>query len=173
MYRQKRGPTVQRGLPRPRYSLPVVGVPLDGEIRPVLQTPRPPYALESPTFRFAAVAALAGRLPLGAGREPILAVLLAARIADAAANPATLSPSVRKARAAAAQQWLSATCPDGKVRAACAALADASVAADRDVAAAALVKVMEVTDGFLDTAARSELRGLLAAFRQTNAGHPE
>ncbi|HKS06660.1 MAG TPA: hypothetical protein VJR92_10140 [Gemmatimonadaceae bacterium] len=134
----------------------------------MLRPPQPPYALESPAFRFPAIAALAGRLPLGAGREPILAVLLAARIAGVVTDPGTLSPSVRKARAAAAQQWLSATCPDGKVRAACVALADASVAADRDVAAAALVKVMEVTDGFLDSASRSELRGLLDMFKQTN-----
>jgi hypothetical protein len=139
----------------------------------VLRPPQPPYALESPAFRFPAIAALAGRLPLGAGREPVLAVLLAARIAGSLANPDTLTPSVRKTRAAAAHQWLSATCPDGKVRAACAALADASVAADPGVAAAALARVMEVTDGFLDPPARSELRGLLDLFKQTDFGQAE
>ena len=139
----------------------------------MLQPPRPPYALESPSFRFPAIAALAGRLPLGAGREPILAVLLAARIADVVTTPDALTPAVRKSRAAAAQQWLSATCPDGKVRAACVALADASISADGDAAARALVKVMEVTDGFLDGAARSELRALLDVFQKTNSRNGE
>jgi hypothetical protein len=135
------------------------------EIRRVLRTPRPPYALESPRFPFPALAGLAGRLPLGAGREPVLAVLLTARIASGTGSATTLSAPARKARAAAANQWLSATCPDTKIRAACAALAETSVTDDRTATANALAKVMEVTDGFLDAAARTELRAMLAVFQ--------
>jgi hypothetical protein len=126
----------------------------------VLRTTPPPYSLETPSFRFPALAALAGRLPLGSGRETALAVLLSARVAEGALTPGLLSASVRKARGAAAHQWLAATCPDAKVRAACTALVEAAATGDRAAIGKAVTRVMDVTAGHLDAAARSELRQL-------------
>jgi hypothetical protein len=131
----------------------------------VLKTPPLPYALTPPSFRFPALAALTGRLPLGAGREAVMAVLLSARIAGDADGSSPISAGARRARAAAAHQWLAASCPDARIRAACTALTDASVAGDPAALAEALARVMEVTAGYLDAGARSELRDLGNTFR--------
>jgi hypothetical protein len=45
----------------------------------------PPYALEPLSFRFAALAALAGRAPIGGQREVALATYVVARLAHDAA----------------------------------------------------------------------------------------
>lgn len=65
-----------------------------------------PYTLEPLRFSFPALAALAGRLPLGGGREVALAALLTARLAQGASADAPLPPGDRAARAAAAKVWL-------------------------------------------------------------------
>lgn len=65
-----------------------------------------PYALEPLRFPFPALAALAGRLPLGGGREVALAALLTARLAQGVTTGAGLSPTERAARAAGAKVWL-------------------------------------------------------------------
>jgi hypothetical protein len=130
----------------------------------VLRPPPPPYSLAPTDFRFPALAALGGRLSLGAGREAVVAVLLAARLAAGAVPATPLSRELRAARAAAAVQWLGATCPDARVRSACVAVADAS-AADAPLAiASALAKVIEVTSTHLDPAARAELTTLARIF---------
>ena len=46
-----------------------------------------PYSLESLAFPFPALAALAGRLPLGGGREVALAAMLVARLAHGLHGP--------------------------------------------------------------------------------------
>src|SRR5512140_2779209 len=92
----------------------------------MLQPPAPPYALTAPAFRFPALAALAGGLPVGAGREAALAVLLVARLATGALPEGPLSRALRARRATAARHWIGATCPDVRVRGACLALADAT-----------------------------------------------
>ncbi|HVT38077.1 MAG TPA: hypothetical protein VHE78_03470, partial [Gemmatimonadaceae bacterium] len=66
----------------------------------------PPYALATPVFPFRALALLAGRSPLGGPRETALATLIAARLAAAAAPPASLSGAIRAARAEAARAWI-------------------------------------------------------------------
>lgn len=65
-----------------------------------------PYSLEPLRFPFPALAALAGRLPLGGGREVALAALLTARLAQSVAADGALSPADRAARASGAKVWL-------------------------------------------------------------------
>lgn len=65
-----------------------------------------PYALETLRFPFPALAALAGRLPLGGGREVALASLLVARLAQGVAAGESLPAAERASRAAGAKVWL-------------------------------------------------------------------
>ena len=65
-----------------------------------------PYALEPLRFPFPALASLAGRLPLGGGREVALAALMTARLARGVLTSDTLHPGERVTRAAAAKVWL-------------------------------------------------------------------
>lgn len=65
-----------------------------------------PFALEPLRFPFPALAALAGRLPLGGGREVALAALMTARLAQGAAAGDPLHPADRASRATAAKVWL-------------------------------------------------------------------
>ncbi len=65
-----------------------------------------PYALEPLRFPFPALASLAGRLPLGGGREVALAALMTARLAQGVAAGFALHPGERTTRAAAAKVWL-------------------------------------------------------------------
>lgn len=65
-----------------------------------------PYSLESLTFPFPALAALAGRLPLGGGREVALAAMLVARLALGLKGPETMNAPDRVARAASSKVWL-------------------------------------------------------------------
>jgi hypothetical protein len=132
----------------------------------VLQPPSsPPGAVQTIRFRFPALAALAGQLPVGAGREAALAALLSARMAAGAALPSPLPAALREVRAAAARHWLQGSCPDAKVRAACSALAEATAGDAPEGVASALARVMEVTAPNLDTAARLEFGTLIAVFR--------
>lgn len=65
-----------------------------------------PYALEPLRFPFPALAALAGRLPLGGGREVALAALLTARLSQGVAIGELLPPAERASRASGAKVWL-------------------------------------------------------------------
>jgi hypothetical protein len=65
-----------------------------------------PFALETLRFPFPALASLAGRLPLGGGREVALASLLTARLALSVSTGDSLPPADRASRAAAAKVWL-------------------------------------------------------------------
>jgi len=56
-------------------------------------------------------------------------------------------------------------CPDAKVRAACAAVADSSARDDPGEVSRALQRVMEVTAPHLDAAARLELATLASDLR--------
>ncbi|WP_411278460.1 hypothetical protein [Gemmatimonas sp.] len=65
-----------------------------------------PYALEPLRFPFPALASLAGRLPLGGGREVALAALMTARLAQGVMTGDALHLGERVTRAAAAKVWL-------------------------------------------------------------------
>jgi hypothetical protein len=124
----------------------------------------PPYALAAPVFPFRALAALAGRAPLGGPREIALATLIAARLAAGAAPPVLLALPLRAARAEAARLWLTSVALPASVRVALLKLVDASAADDARAIATALAKVTEVTAPQLDRRARSELARLGSTF---------
>jgi len=122
----------------------------------------PPYALAPLSFRFAALATLAARAPIGGQREVALATYVAARLAHDAIPPRTLPQDVRAERAVAARAWLSSLALPTSVRTPVAKLVDVS-AADTPTIAAALRNVMAVTAAYLDSGARSELTSLAGA----------
>jgi hypothetical protein len=124
---------------------------------------KPPYALASTSFRFAALASLAGRAPLGGQREVALAVYLAARLAHDALPDRCISSDTRKERASSARHWLSMLAlPTPSLRSSVAKLIDASAGAPVD-ASDAIENVMAVTAQYLEPAARSELDHLAKA----------
>lgn len=123
----------------------------------------PPYALAPTSFRFAALAALAGRAAIGGHREVALAVYVAARLADDMRTDHGIAPAVRAERAGHARTWLSALAPlPTTVRPAVQKLIDATAGAPPAAAAAARA-VIAVTADFLDSAARLELDQLANA----------
>lgn len=122
-------------------------------------TARPPYAVAPNVFPFPALAALAGKAPLGGPREIALACLVGARLASGCIEP-VIPAAERGARAAAARSWLgSLNLPPG-IRNAVTRVADASTGDSGSAVAAALLKVMEVTAGQVDGHARLELQRL-------------
>ena len=127
-----------------------------------LQVSLPPFALAPASFRFPALASLAARSALGAGREANLAVLLTARVAEGVLTPG-LPRAARAVRAAAAAQWLSASCPDTKIRAACMSVVDATTADAREPVARTLTRLIEVNAPHLDGASKAELTALVRA----------
>ena len=117
---------------------------------------KPPYGLAPTPFRFAALAALAGRAPLGGRREVALATYLAARLVDDVLDENGLTPPVRAERAGNARTWLSTVALPAPVRQPLARLIDSS-AGGAAGASHALRAVIAVTADFLDRAARLEL----------------
>lgn len=130
--------------------------------------PLPPYAVAPSAFPFPAVAALAGRVPLGGPREAVLACFMAARLARDAMDTSggAVPPSLRQARSRGARAWLGALAVPAGVRGAVAKLIDASALDDPSAMRAPLNSVIGVTASYLDSAARSELDRLA----QTLAG---
>jgi hypothetical protein len=123
---------------------------------------QPPYALASTSFRFSALAALAGRAPIGGKREVALAAYVVARLAEDVAGDRGLSQPVRSERAGHAKHWLSTLALPAAMRPAFAVLADAS-AGDRSGLSQAIRGVIAATAGVLDSAARQELDQLAEA----------
>lgn len=118
----------------------------------------PPYALATPRFRFRALAALAGRSPLGGEREIALATLLAARLAIGALPPLRLPQGIRATRANGARAWFAALALPASVRAALARLVEATADMDCSTVEPALRLVLEATSPLLDAGAVAELR---------------
>jgi hypothetical protein len=118
-------------------------------------------------FRFRALAALAGRLPLGGSRELTTAVLVAARLARDAVVAPTLRDELRAARAQGARTWVSTLPVPADTRLAFAQVAQASAGPSREATAAALERLLAVADHALDARARGEVRQLIAAARAT------
>jgi hypothetical protein len=119
----------------------------------------PPFAVVPTSFRFPALAALAGRAPLGGQREVALAVYLVARMVDDTLPDRGLSAQTRTERASSARTWLSTVALPNTVRPALLKAIEAS-AGDPAEAGATLVDVTSVTANFLDAGARSELEQL-------------
>jgi hypothetical protein len=130
---------------------------------------KPPYALASTSFRFGALASLAGRAPLGGQREVALAVYVAARLADDVLPERGLSDEARVERAAGARHWVSMLAlPTPLVRASLVKLFDASAGTRADVAEA-LGNVITVTAQYLEPASRGELDQLAKALSAARA----
>lgn len=128
---------------------------------------QPPYALATTPFRFRALAALAGRLPIGGEREIALAAFVAARLAGASVGDRSLSDELRKARAVGARQWMGALTLPAATRTVVAQLADASTNGDREGLATCVDRLAAQVASVLDGASRTELRQLAAAIRST------
>ena len=140
---------------------------LRGTLSPV---PNPPYAVEPTTFRFAALAFLAGRSALGGQREVALATYLAARLAHDTHPERGVSHEARAERAAHAKNWLSTLVLPPNVRAALAQLVDASTGEPME-AATAVGEVVRATESFLDARARAELEQLAVALQSASVAN--
>ena len=127
----------------------------------------PPYALASPRFRFRALAALAGRSPLGGEREVALATLLAARLVVGALPPSPLPQPVRIVRANGARAWFAALAVPPLFRQSLTRLMDATTSVDGDGLEATLRSVIEVSAPHLDAPALTELREIIRVLVST------
>jgi hypothetical protein len=123
---------------------------------------RPPYVLDKPVFRFARLAAQAGRSPVGGGREVALAAYLSARLAHDCLPERGIDRETRSLRASAAGNWLSALTLAAPVRTAFSDLMATSGGAPAEVAVM-LRRVIAVTAQTLENGARLELERLAAA----------
>jgi hypothetical protein len=117
----------------------------------------------APRFPFPALAALAGRVPIGRGREVALACLMGARLASGALPPLPLPLDMRGERARAALGWLASLTLPAKLRAPLGRLYDATARPPGAELAAAVRAVTEAAAAHLDAAARGELERLAAA----------
>lgn len=122
----------------------------------------PPYALTPTTFRFRALAALAGRAPLGGGRETALASYVVARLAVGCLPDSSLPLEDRTNRAAAARTWLASLALPVPVRAPLVKVIESTRHDSRPAVGAALVTVADVAASYLDGPAVAELRELAA-----------
>jgi hypothetical protein len=120
-----------------------------------MRPPRHPFALDTPTFTFTALAALAGRAPIGGARDVAIVAFATARMADEV-RPGGLSADERQARAASARKWIATLALPEPVRKAFGELISATEQ-DGPATAEALRRVIEITGPQLDPASRSEL----------------
>lgn len=118
-----------------------------------------PYALEPLRFPFPALAALAGRLPLGGGREVALAALLTARLAQGVSAAETLAPTDRATRATAAKVWLASLALPATTRVPFARCVDATTGTPLQVAGA-LRSLVAAAGPHLDAPSVQELERL-------------
>jgi hypothetical protein len=116
-------------------------------------------------FPLRALAALAGRLPLGGDREVVMALLVSARLALGCTARSGLDATLRKARGAGARHWCGAMTLPATMRAAVLQVADASAGDSRDGVIASIERVIALSAGVLDAPSRSEMRQLLATLR--------
>jgi hypothetical protein len=106
------------------------------------------------------MAGLAGRLPLGGGREVVLALLAVARLASGLLPPDRLPLEDRQARSAAARIWLASLALPAALRVPLARVIDATTAGTMPTAGA-LRAVGAAAGGYLDGAASLEIERLV------------
>jgi hypothetical protein len=124
-----------------------------------VRPPRQPYALDTPTFAFAAIATFAAKASFGGPREIGLATYVTARMADDSVEQRQLPVEARRARAATARRWLSTLAVAEPVRRAFVELV-AATESERPEVGQAVRRVIEVTAGVLDAPSRAELERL-------------
>ena len=125
-----------------------------------MRTSVPKYAVAPIAFPFRALAAYAGRAPLGRGREVALACLMVARLS--APDPsAPLPAAIRAARAAGASRWFASLKIPSALRAPLTRVAAASARESAEELAEALGAVIGAARKHLDEASVSELEGVV------------
>jgi hypothetical protein len=125
-----------------------------------VSTPHLPFALAPIDFPFPALAGLAGRLPLGGGREVALAVLTVARLGTVLLPPEALPLEERQVRASAARVWLASLALPAPLRVPLARAIDASAAGAMPMASA-LRSLSAAASSYLDGSASLELDRLV------------
>jgi hypothetical protein len=143
------------------YREQIARVPLNSS------APRAPYALEPTVFPLPALAALAGRAPLGGPREVALACLVVGRlVAERTDARSALNSDQRKARAKGARHWLGTAAVPPGIKSALNRLAEATVDGDRASIRGVMDAVMAVTANELDQGTRLELVRLAQAIAE-------
>lgn len=115
-----------------------------------------PYALEPLRFPFPALAALAGRLPLGGGREVALAALMTARLAR---DVGITDAGDRGTRVTAAKVWLASLALPAATRVPFARCVEATIGSPAQVAGA-LRSLIAAASTHLDGPSVQELEKL-------------
>ena len=133
----------------------------------------PPYSLDTPAFRFRALATLAGRAALGGEREMALAALVAARLVAGVLPPDALPAALRATRAQAARAWLAALALPAGPRGAFGRLLDATAGEATAPLADALDKARDAAAKALDAASLAELGALARAVREGAGAAPK
>lgn len=118
-----------------------------------------PYGLDPLGFPFPALAALAGRLPLGGGREVALAALMTARLSASLRGMDVLSAPERASRATAAKVWLASLALPANTRVPFARCIDSTTGSPLQVAGA-LRSLVAAAGSHLDGAGIAELEKL-------------
>jgi len=111
-------------------------------------------------FRFRALAALAGRRPLGGDREVAVAAFVAARLVAGVVAPDPLPLEVRATRAAGARAWLAAVAVPTPTRAPLVRIIDATGRDDGASLGTALRALIDAASRSFDAGARRELETL-------------
>jgi hypothetical protein len=124
-------------------------------------SPLPPFAVPPVRFPFRALAARAGRAPLGGEREVALAALMIARLSCDALGVRAHGPVQRAERATAAKAWLASLAVPARARPALARALEAT-ARDGEAIAAALSDLIKVAAQWLDEPSMAELRAITA-----------
>jgi hypothetical protein len=123
----------------------------------------PPYALSAQVFRFRALAALAGRRPLGGDREVAVAAFVAARLVVGAGMADPLPAEVRASRVVGARAWLAAVAVPTATRGPLVRVIEATGRDDPAALGAALRVFIDAASRYLDAASRRELESLAQA----------
>ena len=125
--------------------------------------PRAPYSLEPNAFPLPALAAQAGRAPLGGQRETALACFVVGRLISAACAGSASSSEAGKERVQGVKHWLGAAALPTPLKQGLIRAAECASDGDRGGVKTALDSVMTVTANQLDPAARLELARLTQA----------
>jgi hypothetical protein len=124
----------------------------------------PPFSLAPATFRFRAIASLAGNAPLGGHRESILACYVVGRLAAGLLLPYRLDTSAVRTRAGHVKSWLGSHALPPLCRTACAKIVDGVGRGDRAQIGTGLTELTQTLSPYLDTMAMAEMNGLIRAF---------
>lgn len=129
----------------------------------IANEPRAPYSLEPNSFPLPALAALAGRAPLGGQRETALACFVVGRLIASASTPLATGSEQGRERLQGVKHWLGSAALSPNLRQTLAKAAECASEGDWAGAKSALDSVMTVTANQLDPAARLELARLSQA----------